>query len=154
MDRLITTVPGMETHFRWRDLPSYCRATDVKDPFIKLIVKQMRKSGQANALILNTAEEHDGPILYHIRTQCPNPDKHVEGATYRAILSQIRTKCPNVYAIGPINAQLSTRLNAKYGEPHDHFLNTLWEEDRSYISWLDKQPNRSVVYARDLVWTC
>ncbi|KAE8718078.1 7-deoxyloganetic acid glucosyltransferase [Hibiscus syriacus] len=123
MDRFITTVPGMETYLRCRDLPSLCRATDKEDAYMKLIVKHTRKSPQADALILNTAEELDG-----------------------AILSQIRTKCPNVYAIGPINAQLNNRLNAKHGESHDHFSNTLWEEDRSCISWLDKQRNRSVVY--------
>ncbi|KAE8718065.1 7-deoxyloganetic acid glucosyltransferase [Hibiscus syriacus] len=123
MDRYITTVPGMETYLRCRDLPSLCRATDMEDTYMKLVVKHTRKSPQADALILNTAEELDG-----------------------AILSQIRTKCPNVYAIGPINAQLNNRLNAKHGESHDHFSNTLWEEDRSCISWLDKQQNRSVVY--------
>ncbi|KAK8671834.1 hypothetical protein V6N13_038419 [Hibiscus sabdariffa] len=124
MDRLITTVPGMETHFRCRDLPSYCRAPDMEDSFIKLIVKQTRKSAEADALILNTAEELDGPIL-----------------------SQIRTQCPIVYAIGPINALLKSRVNAKHGESYHHFSNTLLEEDKSCVSWLDKQPNRSVTYA-------
>ncbi|XP_039067450.1 7-deoxyloganetic acid glucosyltransferase-like isoform X2 [Hibiscus syriacus] len=123
MDRLITTVPGMETYLRCRDLPSFCRAPDMEDPIIKLVVKETRRSTQADALILNTTEELDGPIL-----------------------SQICTKCPTVYAIGPINAQLNTRLKAEHREPHDHFSNTLWEEDESCISWLDKQPNRSVIY--------
>ncbi|KAK8549420.1 hypothetical protein V6N13_027174 [Hibiscus sabdariffa] len=122
MDRLITTVPGMETYLRCRDLPSCCRVTDVKDPIIRLVAKQTRKSPQADALVLNTAEELDGPIL-----------------------SQIRTKCPNVYAIGPISAQLNTRLKAKHGESYHPFLNTLWEVDKKCISWLDQQPNRSVI---------
>ncbi|GMI80807.1 UDP-glucosyl transferase 85A3 [Hibiscus trionum] len=124
MDRLITTVPGMETHFRCRDLPSYCRAADMEDTFIKLVVNRTLKSVQANALILNTAEELEGPIL-----------------------SQIRTQCPNVYAIGPINALLKSRVDAKHGESYHHFSNTLLEENKSCISWLDKQPNRSVTYA-------
>ncbi|KAK5795534.1 7-deoxyloganetic acid glucosyl transferase-like [Gossypium arboreum] len=123
MDRLLTTVPGMETYFRCRDLPSFCRETDIEDSIIKLYVKQTQKSSQADALILNTAEELDGPIL-----------------------SQIRTKCPRVYAIGPLHAQLNTRLKAKHGESYDHFSNTLWEVDKSCIFWLDKQPNRSVIY--------
>ncbi|TYH00479.1 hypothetical protein ES288_A10G280300v1 [Gossypium darwinii] len=101
MDRLITTVPGMETYLRCRDLPTFCRKLDIEDSIMKLVVKQTRKSLQADALILNTAEELDGPIL-----------------------SQIRTKCPRVYAVGPLHAQLNTRLNAKHGE----------------------QPNRSVIY--------
>ncbi|KAE8712056.1 putative UDP-Glycosyltransferase superfamily protein [Hibiscus syriacus] len=106
-----------------KDLPSFCRAPDMEDPIIKLFVKETRRSTRADALILNTTEELDGPIL-----------------------SQIRTKCPTVYAIGPINAQLNTRLKAENREPHDHFSNTPWEEDESCIPWLDKQPNRSVIY--------
>ncbi|GMI80809.1 ARABIDOPSIS THALIANA UDP-GLUCOSYL TRANSFERASE 85A1 [Hibiscus trionum] len=113
-----------ETHFRCRDLPSYCRAADMEDTFIKLVVNRTLKSVQANALILNTAEELEGPIL-----------------------SQIRTQCPNVYAIGPINALLKSRVDAKHGESYHHFSNTLLEENKSCISWLDKQPNRSVTYA-------
>ncbi|KAE8718073.1 7-deoxyloganetic acid glucosyltransferase [Hibiscus syriacus] len=88
--------------------------------FIELLVKQTRKSAKANALIQNTAAELDGPIL-----------------------SQIRTQCPNVYAIGPINAQLKSRN----GELYHHFSNTLWEEDKTCISGLNKQSNPSVTYA-------
>ncbi|KAK8491074.1 hypothetical protein V6N13_122016 [Hibiscus sabdariffa] len=107
MDRLITTVPGMETYLRCRDLPSFCRAPDMEDPIVKLVFKETRRSTQANALILNTTEELDGPIL-----------------------SQIRTKCRNIYALGPIHAQLNTRLKAKHRDPHDHFSNTLWTNNR------------------------
>ncbi|XWS74874.1 hypothetical protein CRYUN_Cryun01aG0035700 [Craigia yunnanensis] len=123
MDHLITTVPGMETFLRCRDLPSFCRASDMADSVIQLVVKQTRKSPQAHSLILNTFEDLDGHILSHIRT-----------------------KCPHIYAIGPIHAQLNTRLRAKYGESSDHFSNSLWEVDRSCISWLDKQPKKSVIY--------
>ncbi|KAB2010888.1 hypothetical protein ERO13_D10G238308v2, partial [Gossypium hirsutum] len=63
----------------------------INEPIIQLIIKQTQKITQGNALIFNTTEELDGPIL-----------------------SQIRTKCPN---------------------------------DKSCIAWLDKQPNRSVIYA-------
>ncbi|XWS74880.1 hypothetical protein CRYUN_Cryun01aG0036300 [Craigia yunnanensis] len=124
MDHLITTVPGMETFLRCRDLPSFCRASDMADSVIQLVVKQTRKNPQAHSLILNTFEDLDGHILSHIRT-----------------------KCPHIYAIGPIHAQLNTRLRAKYGESSDHFSNSLWEVDRSCISWLDKQPKKSVIYS-------
>ncbi|XP_022745504.1 LOW QUALITY PROTEIN: 7-deoxyloganetic acid glucosyltransferase-like [Durio zibethinus] len=125
MDRLITTVPGMETFLRCRDLPSFCRASNMTDADskIQLIVKETRKTPQAHSLILNTFEDLDGPILSHIRT-----------------------KCPHIYAIGPIHAQLNTRLREKYGESYDHFSNSLWELDRSCISWLDKQPKQCVIY--------
>ncbi|OMP11866.1 UDP-glucuronosyl/UDP-glucosyltransferase [Corchorus olitorius] len=126
MDRLIKSVPGMETFLRCRDLPTFCRASDVENNSVaQLVVKQTRKSTEAEALILNTFEELDGPIL-----------------------SQIRTKCPHIYAIGPIHAQLNARLKAKNGElTSSQFANSFWEVDRSCISWLDKQPNQSVIYA-------
>ncbi|TYG51934.1 hypothetical protein ES288_D10G301300v1 [Gossypium darwinii] len=60
---------------------------DINEPIIQLIIKQTQKISQGNALIFNTTEELDGPIL-----------------------SQIRTKCPNFYPIGPLHAQLNTRL--------------------------------------------
>ncbi|XVF82968.1 hypothetical protein PTKIN_Ptkin16aG0094900 [Pterospermum kingtungense] len=122
-DRLTTSVPGMNTFLRCRDLPSYCRVTDMTDSVLQLVVKQTRKSPQAHSLILNTFEDLEGPILSHIRT-----------------------KCPNIFAIGPIHAQLNTRLRAKYGESSDPFSNSLWEVDRSCISWLAKQPKQSVMY--------
>ncbi|EOY17943.1 hypothetical protein SCA6_000226 [Theobroma cacao] len=122
MNRLITTVPGMETFLRCRDLPSFCRASDMANSTIQLVVEQTRKSPQAHALILNTFEDLDRPILSHIRT-----------------------KCPHVYTIGPIHALLNTRLKAKRGAS-SQFSNSLWEVDRNCISWLDKQPKQSVVY--------
>ncbi|KAK6270687.1 hypothetical protein POUND7_007785 [Theobroma cacao] len=124
MDRLITTVPGMETFLRCRDLPSFCRASDMANSTIQLVVKQTRKSPQAHALILNTFEDLDRPILSHIRT-----------------------KCPHVYTIGPIHALLNTRLKAQC-VASSQFSNSLWEEDRNCISWLDKQPKQSVVYVK------
>ncbi|MBA0780876.1 hypothetical protein Gotri_004927, partial [Gossypium trilobum] len=123
MDRLITTVPGMETYLRCRDLPSFCRKSDIEDSTVQLIVKQTRKSTEADALIFNTTDELDGPIL-----------------------SQIRTKCANIYPIGPLHAQLNTKLKAKHGESFDQFSNALRKEDKSCIPWLDKQPYRSVIY--------
>ncbi|XVE69324.1 hypothetical protein DITRI_Ditri09bG0143300 [Diplodiscus trichospermus] len=122
MDRLITSVPGMETFLRCRDLPSFCRTSDTADSVMQRVVKQTRKSPQAHSMILNTFEDLDGNILSHIRT-----------------------KCPHLYAIGPIHAQLNTRLKAKYGESSDHHSNSLWEVDRSCISWLDKHPKQSVI---------
>ncbi|KAE8732881.1 hypothetical protein F3Y22_tig00001695pilonHSYRG00016 [Hibiscus syriacus] len=64
MDRPITSVPGMENYLRCRDLPSCCRATDMEDPFIKLVVKQTRNSLQANAL-LNTRLKAKHGESYH-----------------------------------------------------------------------------------------
>ncbi|KAE7996687.1 hypothetical protein FH972_001388 [Carpinus fangiana] len=54
MDRLITSVPDMETFLRCRDLPSYCRVSDLADPNLQLAADETRQSPRARALVLNT----------------------------------------------------------------------------------------------------
>ncbi|KAF2294883.1 hypothetical protein GH714_025918 [Hevea brasiliensis] len=73
MDRIITKVPGMETFLRCRDLPSFCRVSDVTDLYLLMIVNETRQSPRAQALILNTFEDLEAPILSQIRSQCPKP---------------------------------------------------------------------------------
>uniref|UniRef100_M1BYM9 Glycosyltransferase n=1 Tax=Solanum tuberosum TaxID=4113 RepID=M1BYM9_SOLTU len=57
------------------------------------------------------------------------------------ILSQIRTVCPNVYTIGAVHAHLKAKLATKSTSS-----NSLWQEDESWMSWLDTQPPKSVIY--------
>ncbi|XVF83829.1 hypothetical protein PTKIN_Ptkin16aG0524700 [Pterospermum kingtungense] len=124
MDRLITKVPGMETVLQCRDLPSFCRATDLMDYFLQLTAREKRINFNAHGLIFNTFEDLEG-----------------------AILSHMRTKCPKIYTVGPLHLHLKTRL-AETNETVSHqSTNSLWEVDRSCLSWLDKQPKESVVYA-------
>ncbi|XWS74873.1 hypothetical protein CRYUN_Cryun01aG0035600 [Craigia yunnanensis] len=122
MDRPITAVPGMEKFLRCRDLPSFCRAINMSDSTILRYGTVTRKSLTARGLILNTFEELEGPIL-----------------------SQIRSKCPNIYTIGPLNEHFKTRLSVE-NEVSSQPSNSFWEVDRNCMSWLDKQPNQSVVY--------
>ncbi|KAL1150558.1 hypothetical protein V6Z11_A10G269600 [Gossypium hirsutum] len=123
MDCLITSVAGMETFLRFRDLPSFCKVSDVKDPLLQLMARETSKNFKANGLILNTFEE-------------------LEGAT----LSQMRTKCPKIYTIGPLHEHLKARLADTNQTMSDRSSNSFREDDRSCISWLDKQPKGSVVY--------
>ncbi|GAV56820.1 UDPGT domain-containing protein [Cephalotus follicularis] len=125
MDVLIRSVPGMETFLRSRDLPSFCRSSDVSNPSLQLIMTETRQSPRARALILNTFEDLEGPIL-----------------------SQIRTQCPTTYTIGPLHAHRKTRL-AKHATntlQRSSNSSSLWEVDRSCMTWLDQQPLQSVVY--------
>ncbi|XVF83818.1 hypothetical protein PTKIN_Ptkin16aG0523700 [Pterospermum kingtungense] len=122
MDRPITAVPGMENFLRCRDLPSFCRARNMSDSTLLRYGTVTRKSVTAYGLILNTFEELEGPIL-----------------------SQIRDKCANIYTIGPLNEHFKIRLSLENDELSQS-SNCFWEVDRSCMSWLDKQPNRSVVY--------
>ncbi|KAK6156170.1 hypothetical protein DH2020_010418 [Rehmannia glutinosa] len=57
----------------------------------------------------------------------------------------MRTVCPNIYTIGPLHAHLKTKLAANATSP-PAFSNSLWEEDRSCMTWLDSQPHKSVIY--------
>jgi hypothetical protein len=124
MDRLITTVSGMESFLRCRDLPSFCRVSDLNDWQLHVIVTETRRTPQAHAFILNTFEDLEGPILSHIRTQCSK-----------------------VYTIGPLHAHLKSCLEAKVSPSQSHeSLNNLFEVDRSCMTWLDAQPLKSVIY--------
>ncbi|KAK4734063.1 hypothetical protein R3W88_008324 [Solanum pinnatisectum] len=83
LDALINSVAGMEG-MRRRDLPSFCRATDLDIPIIQHVIKQGKHIVQPQALILNTFEALEGPIL-----------------------SQFRALCPNIYAIEPLHTLLN-----------------------------------------------
>ncbi|PIM99027.1 7-deoxyloganetic acid glucosyltransferase [Handroanthus impetiginosus] len=83
---------------------------------------ECEENPRAYGLILNTFEELEGPIL-----------------------SEMRTLCPNIYTIGPLQAHLKAKLAAKETSL-PAFSNSLWEEDRTCINWLDSQPPKSVLY--------
>ncbi|KAI3875261.1 hypothetical protein MKX03_011145 [Papaver bracteatum] len=127
MDRLIKNVPGMESFLRCRDLPSFCRAKDVKEPKLEFVITETSYSVKATAHILNTFEEIEAPIISHLRS----------------------SYWPNLYTIGPLNALLSTlrRSSSTHSSSVSVSSNaSLYEEDRSCMTWLDKQPEKSVVY--------
>ena len=90
MDRLIRSVLGMETFLRIRDLPSSCRVSNLADPSLQCIANETMQSPRAHALILNTFEDLEGPVLSHIHT-----------------------KCPKIYTIGPLHAILKSKLESK-----------------------------------------
>ncbi|XP_073126396.1 7-deoxyloganetic acid glucosyltransferase-like [Henckelia pumila] len=119
MDEMIINAPGMEGIMRRRDLPSFCRAKDLDDPLIKLVLKEDDHIPLAQGLIFNTFQQLEAPIL-----------------------SQMRNICPNIYAVGPLHTHLKTRVL----EAETTTSNSIWKEDMTCISWLDSQPLRSVVY--------
>lgn len=122
MDELVHGFPGMEGLLRFRDLPSFCRASDVRDPILQSIARESRQCTRAQGHILKTFEELEGPIL-----------------------SRMRTPCPNVYSIGPQHAHLKLKLASKKAVPPQS-SNSLFETDRNCITWLDAQPLKSVMY--------
>ncbi|XAR65877.1 7-deoxyloganetic acid glucosyltransferase [Bertholletia excelsa] len=122
MDSPVRSVTGMEGFLRRRDLPSFCRSTDLANPVLQGVMSETRQSPRAQALILNTFEDLEGPVL-----------------------SQIRTKIPKVYTIGPLHAHLNSRLASK-SLSTTSISGSFWKEDKTCIGWLDAQPSKSVIY--------
>ncbi|KAD7480140.1 hypothetical protein R6Q59_008963 [Mikania micrantha] len=122
MDRLVKGVTGMEKYLRLRDLPSFCRASDLSDQAFQVVTSETQETHRANGLILNTFEDLEESALIQIR-------KHI----------------PNLYAIGPLHAHLKSRLEARMASPL-RSSNSLWEEDRTCMTWLDEKAQKSVIY--------
>ncbi|XP_058099489.1 7-deoxyloganetic acid glucosyltransferase-like [Magnolia sinica] len=121
MDRLIIGVPGMEAFLRRRDLPSLFRVKELSDLNLQFILTEAQDATRASCVILNTFEDLDGPILSHIRAHCPT-----------------------TYAIGPLDALLKCRLTESNDfTPTSISLRT---EDRTCLTWLNSQPDKSVLY--------
>lgn len=128
LDELVKSVPGTEHILRRRDLASFCRSDDISTPVIELILKEARAVPRAQGLILNTFQDLD-----------------------TLILTQMKNLCPNIYPIGPLHSLHKARLTAPSSprttfSPETTFSNSVWEEDRTCLSWLDKHPPKTVVY--------
>ncbi|CAO2814160.1 unnamed protein product [Amaranthus hypochondriacus] len=121
LDATVTSVPGMEAYLRRRDLPSFCRTYDPKTAIIQLVLNQAHNFPRAQGHILNTFDELEGDYFPHLRALCPN-----------------------LYNIGPLHLHLKCRM--KHEMTNNLFSNSLWEEDRMCLNWLDEQPQNSVIF--------
>ncbi|KAF5201795.1 Glycosyltransferase, partial [Thalictrum thalictroides] len=121
MDKLITSIPGMESFLRCRDLPaSFWRGCGGKvlDDCLKMVSSSHDLGPYAT--IINTFEDLEAPIL-----------------------SKMRPHFPKLYTLGPLHALLSTvHRNGRSSSSN----NSIFEVDRDCITWLDSQPSKSVVY--------
>ncbi|KAG6436563.1 hypothetical protein SASPL_101464 [Salvia splendens] len=112
----------MERYLRRRDLPSFCCSDDLHNPSVRFYQTETRQNPRACGLILNTFDELDAPILF-----------------------EMHNICPNIYTIEPLHAHLKAKLAAT-SSTLTASSNSLWEEDRSCLTWLDSQPLKSVLY--------
>ncbi|KAI3458620.1 hypothetical protein Pfo_015283 [Paulownia fortunei] len=122
MDELVKSLPGMEGFMRRRDLPSFCRLQDVNDPILQALKAMTRQTMRAQAAIINTFEDLEGPIVSNMR-------KHLL----------------RLYTIGPNHLHLKSRLAQKDAKASIQ-SGSFWAEDRSCIDWLNAQPPKSAVY--------
>ncbi|KAL7095508.1 hypothetical protein ACP275_10G028100 [Erythranthe tilingii] len=125
VDKPIPYIPGLENIIRSRDLPSICKL-DPEDRILQFFITQASKMKNASALILNTFEELESPIISHLRSIFPA-----------------------VYAIGPLHTYLKLRSSSssKHSEPLDSYSSySLMQTDQSCTAWLDSQPSKSVIY--------
>lgn len=123
-DRKVKGVAGTENFLRYRDLPSFFGTSDLNERIIQLILQEVKEIPRSEGLILNSSVHIDGPII-----------------------SQLSTICPNNYPIGPVHAlHKSILLSAQKASPQINSSNSLWEDDLSCMTWLDAQPQKSVIY--------
>lgn len=123
LDQPIDAIPGMEEFLRRRDLPSFCRSSDISEMSLQFIMAESQHNAKADAIIFNTFEELESPILH-----------------------QMAKDFPKLYTIGPVQVQLRSRLSALETSSPQASNNGIWKEDRSCLNWLDNQPTKSVIY--------
>ncbi|XLV00508.1 hypothetical protein S245_014845, partial [Arachis hypogaea] len=124
MDRIISTIPGMENLLRCRDLPSFCRPNRAKgEPIIPLetIVSETHQTLRARAVIFNTFDDLESPALFHLRL-----------------------RFPTIFTVGPLHLHRACRAPTATNTKTSN--NSMREEDTSCMAWLDSQPLRSVIY--------
>ena len=113
--------PGMSTHMRLKDFPTFLRTTDRDDTLLTFQLHQVERSEEADAVIINTMDELEQPAL----------------DAMRAII-------PAIYTIGPLKSLTEQFVSCR--APIDAVSSGLWKEDHTCLRWLDGKKPRSVVY--------
>eukprot|EP00253_Pinus_taeda_P024963 PITA_24963 len=114
----ITCIPGMPP-LRLRDLPNFLLVTDISDPGVQYSMIQGQGTLSAAAVIVNTFEELEGPVLEALRVNF------------------------RVYPIGPL--LLSQSFHCKGNDGSSDEL-SMWKEENSCLTWLDSRKPCSVMY--------
>lgn len=115
-------MPGMEGLLRRRDLPSVYRQP-ITIPLLQLFIEESKTMTQASGIVLNTFDDLEGPILYHIAPLFIN-----------------------VYTIVPLNALVKTKIGDDIISQCLSSSSNLLEPSDNCLTWLDSKLLRSVVY--------
>ncbi|XP_042440472.1 7-deoxyloganetin glucosyltransferase-like [Zingiber officinale] len=119
LDTPIDWVPGMK-NMRLRDFPSFIRTTDRDDIMLNYCNRQAQRSTLAAAVIFNTFDELEGPVL----------------EAMAAIL-------PPMYTVGPLSLLLQ---HHQIPDALASLRSNLWKEESGCLEWLDGRAPGSVVY--------
>lgn len=114
----ISCIPGMP-QLRLSELPSFCLVTDSSDIMFRNGISQTQGTLPAAALILNTFDELEGPVLEALSVNFP------------------------VYAIGPLLLSQSFHCDDKDGSADEL---SMWKEESRCLKWLDTRKPSSVMY--------
>lgn len=121
LDKEFHGLLGAEGLLRRRDLPSICRSA-IAINLYRYFMDETIAMTRACALILNTFDALEAPMLSHLAT--------------------IFT---DIYTIGPLHA-LAVKSHVGHFSGRSESVGSLQMEDRSCMVWLNSQASRSVVY--------
>ncbi|KAH7672828.1 7-deoxyloganetic acid glucosyltransferase protein [Dioscorea alata] len=129
MDEIVKGVEGMEGILRRRDLPSFMRMVkSTEDNYIKLMNGFNSKLIIGKAIIFNSFDALDPTIL--------------------PIMSSYY---PPIFTIGPLHLltkffNISNEKEQEQEPGKNPCSSSLRQEDRACMTWLDNQPDKSVIY--------
>ncbi|EHA8588263.1 7-deoxyloganetin glucosyltransferase [Cocos nucifera] len=118
MERGLVPLKGL-TNMRLRDIPSFIRTTDPDDTMLNFLLHECKRATMASAIILNTFDELEQPVL-----------------------DAMATILPPIYTIGPLTL-LARQLSAS---PVSALGSNLWKEEMTCLNWLAGKTPKSVVY--------
>ncbi|KAK4783407.1 hypothetical protein SAY86_007781 [Trapa natans] len=71
LDMPINGIPGMEGFLRRRDIPGFCQCNDLDDVTLRYVINEGQQNFRADAIMFNTFEELESPVLNRIRQNIP-----------------------------------------------------------------------------------
>lgn len=114
---MLSSIPGLENLLRDCDLPYIFKLKPGHFGF-DWYTKETLTMTRASALILNTFDHLEAPII-----------------------TKLTTVFPRVYSIGPLHTLLKTQVTK-----NPSLSLSVAKEDKSCITWLDNQREKSVIY--------
>ncbi|XP_027906752.1 7-deoxyloganetic acid glucosyltransferase-like [Vigna unguiculata] len=117
VQKVLSSIPGLENLLRDCDLPSYFKPKP-GNSFLDFFIKETLTMTRASALILNTFDHLEAPII-----------------------TKLTTVFPRVYSIGPLHTHVKNQVTKNPSLSYN-----VAKEDKNCITWLDHQRAKSVIY--------